>query len=160
MNDENLKKGEATRFTAGESAARNGRKGGIATAKKKRRKDTLRKNLKWMLALKPQTTDAMKKALVKLGYDPNEDFTLEDLITVGILQKALNKDLRAIEMIYEFLEEDPHTVLEEKRLKVEKEAVEALKNSDGFMEAMGNVVEEVFDDDSEGGDTPDTLEDT
>ena len=48
------------------------------------------------------------------------------------------------------------TVLEEKRLKLEKEAFKAIKNSDGFMSAMTGIAEEVFDD---GGDTPDAVED-
>ena len=39
MNDENLKKGEATRFRSGEDAVRNGQKGGIASGKARRAKD-------------------------------------------------------------------------------------------------------------------------
>lgn len=145
-----------TYFTSGQEAVTNGRKGGIASGLARRKKDAFRKNLKWMLALKPQKTEDMKRALQKVGYDPEAEYTVEDLITVGVLQKALSKDLRAVEMIYEYLAEDPHTVLEEKRLKIQEEAVSAMKNSDGFLEAMGGVVGEVFED---GGDTPDALED-
>ena len=155
--EKNLVPHQFTSAQSREEAAKNGRKGGIASGLARRKKDAMRKNLKWMLALKPQKTPEMKRSLEKLGYDPDEDYTVEDLITVGVLQKALSKDLRAIEMVYEFLAEDPHSVLEEKRLKVQEEAVSALKNADGFMEAMGAQVEEVFED---GGDTPDALEDS
>lgn len=49
MNDENLKKGKATQFKSGDEAARNGRKGGIASGKARREKADMRKLLTMML---------------------------------------------------------------------------------------------------------------
>lgn len=43
--NENLKKGKATRFKSGEEAAENGRKGGIASGKARREKADLRKQI-------------------------------------------------------------------------------------------------------------------
>jgi len=152
----NLKKGNPdTQFTSGRVAVEMGRKGGYARAAQMRKKNALRKNLKWMLAVKPELDAKQKANLKKSGYDPDAEYTVEDLITIGLIQRAM-KDDRSVDSIYRYLEEDPLTILEEKRLKVQQEAVAAIKNSDGFMEAMGATVGEVFED---GGDTPDTLED-
>lgn len=47
--NENLKKGKATRFKSGEEAVKNGRKGGIASGKAKREKADFRKKCQiWM----------------------------------------------------------------------------------------------------------------
>lgn len=43
--NENLKKGKATRFKSGEEAVKNGRKGGIASGKARREKADLRKQI-------------------------------------------------------------------------------------------------------------------
>ena len=159
--EQGIKNLEANRhkgqFTAGSQAVANGRKGGQATQRLYRKKDTFRKNLKWMLACKIEVTPEMKRKLKKFGFNPDAEYTIEDWITISTLNKAMKEDLRAVDMIYEYMEEDPRTKLEEKRLKIEKEAVDAIKNSDGFMEAMNGSVGEVFED---GGDTPDTLEDS
>ena len=157
-NEQNLKKGNPeTQFKSGRSAVENGRKGGLATAANRRRKNAFRKYLQEVLVCRPTLTDNDRRGIEKLGVNPEADLDVEALIVLGVAQKALAKDLRAVEMVLEYMGEDPYTVREEKRLKVQREAVNALKNSDGFMEAMGGVVGEVFED---GGDTPDTLEDS
>lgn len=47
--DENLKKGKATQFKSGEEAAKNGRKGGIASGKARREKADLKRQLQiWL----------------------------------------------------------------------------------------------------------------
>lgn len=155
-NDENLKKGAATQFRSGEEAARNGRKGGIQSGINRRKKCASRKYLKELLAIQPKLTDKDLKLLEKMGVKELEGIDNEFLITMAMLAKAKDGDLRAYDMVHEYLAEDPHTLFEEKRLEVQKEAVAALKNSDGFMEAMGGIVGEVFEN---GGDTPDNIED-
>lgn len=157
MNDENLKNGVKTQFTTGEEAARAGRRGGIASGTARRKKGASRKYLKQLLALTPNLTKAEEVNLGKLGIPEEVEIDNEFLITMAMLRKAREGDLRAIDMVHEYLGEDPHTLLEEKRIKAQKSAIESLKNSDGFLQAMGGVVEEVFDD---GGDTPDALEDS
>lgn len=146
-----------TQFTSGHQAVTNGRKGGIASGVARRKKCASRAFLKEVLALEPKKTPDMMKTLEKLGADPDFPLTVEQVGVLALIKKYWAGDLRAYDMIHEYLGEDPHTLLEEKRLKVQQSAVNALKNSDGFMEAMGATVEEVFDD---GGDTPDTLEDS
>ena len=156
-NDENLKKGVATQFTTGEEAARAGHKGGVASGIARRKKYASRKFLKEVLAYTTKPKPGVKKTIEDMGGNPDVPLTVEQVMVLAVLRKCMAGDLRAVELVHEYLGEDPRTLLEEKRLKVQKEAVSALKNSDGFMEALTGVTEEVFED---GGDTPDALEDT
>ncbi|MBP5461981.1 MAG: hypothetical protein J6Y20_07640 [Lachnospiraceae bacterium] len=154
-NEQNLKpiqKGELSK----EEAKRRGRKGGIASGIARRKKCASRKYLKELLAMTPEITQAEEKMMKRVGIEAPEGIDNEYLMTIALLAKARSGDLRAYDMVHEYLGEDPHTLFEEKRLKVQREAISAIKNSDGFMEAMGSVVEEVFED---GGDTPEALED-
>ena len=147
-----------TQFRAGQEQVRIARKGGIASGVARRKKGASRRYLKQLLALTPNLTKAEETAIGKLGIPEDVEIDNEFLITMAMLKKARDGDLRAIDMVHEYLGEDPHTVMEEKRLKVQQDAVNAIKNSDGFVAALGGVVKEVFDDG--GGDTPDALEDT
>ena len=155
MNDENLKKGEATRFRSGEQAASAGRKGGIKSGVARRKKFASRKFLKEVLAWNVQSTTEIKNALKMMGAPEDLEITNEDIGMLALMKKYRSGDLRAIEMVLELMGEDPHTVLEEKRLKLEKEAVEHVKNADGFIEALLGKTEEVFED---GADTPESLD--
>ena len=166
MSDKSIEQGkknlerhrQKTQFTAGSSAVENGRKGAYAKAANKRKKDSFRNNLKFLLSIVPEKTPTVKKALSSIGLDPEDDWNWEMIMTIGVLQQAVvKKDLRAVEMIMEYMGEDPHTQLEEKRIKAQTKAIASIRNSDGFMEAMGETVREVFED---GGDTPDALEDS
>ena len=156
-NPENLKNGVATQFQSGEKAAENGRKGGIASGVAKRKKNAARTWLKEILAYKPKITPAMRAGIENLGGDPEAgNYTTEALIMVALAQKGMKGDTRAVELYLEMLGEDPKTVLEEKRMAMEKQALKEIRNSDGFMEAMNGMAEEAF---ADGGDTPDAVED-
>jgi len=155
-NDENLKNGVATQFKSGEQAASNGRKGGIASGKAKRQKNAARKTLEYILTLKPKVSSAMRANMNNLGFDADAQPTTEDLIMIAMMQKGMKGDTKAAELYLAMLGEDPKTVIEEKRLKMQKAAVKAMQNSDGFMDALNGVAGEVF---ADGGDTPDAIED-
>jgi len=158
-NEENLKKGVNTQFRSGEQAASAGRKGGIKSAEVKRKKNAFRNALKTLLAMNVGNVPKVKKTLEDMGFDPEDEVTWETVMTIGVVQRAaIDKDLRAVEMITQFMGEDPYTVREEKRLKLEKEAVEHMKNSDGFIEALLGKAGEVFESGSE--DTPEDVEDS
>ena len=147
-----------TQFKAGQEQVSIARRGGIASGVARRKKNASRKFLKEVLALEPKKTPDMIKTLEKLGADPDAPLTVEQVGVLALIKKFWAGDLRAYDMIHEYLGEDPHTMMEEKRLKMQQEAVGALKNSDGLVAALGGIVKEVFDDG--GGDTPDSLEDS
>lgn len=153
-NEKNLK--PFTSDQSHEEAVKNGRKGGIASGKAKRQKNAARKTLEYILTLTPKISPAMRANMTGLGFDESAQPTTEDLIMVAMMQKSMKGDVRATELYLAMLGEDPRTVIEEKRLKLEKEAVRAIQNSDGFLEAMRGEAEEVF---ADGGDTPDSVED-
>ena len=154
----NLKKGNPeTQFTSGREAVEAGRKGGIKSGIARRKKFASRKRLKEMLAYTTKPKPGLQKLMDELGGDPDCPLTVEDIMVLALIKKAMAGDLRAYDMVHEYLGEDPHTVLEEKRMKIQEKAVDAIRNSDGFIAAIGGTVEEVFDD---GGDTPDALEDS
>ena len=73
-NDENLLKGEATRFKSGEEAARNGRKGGIKSGITRRRKGASRKYLKELLAMTPCLNEKDMKLLEKMGVTDEQKY--------------------------------------------------------------------------------------
>lgn len=157
-NDENLKNGVATQFRAGEEQARIAREAGKASGVARRKKGAARQFLKEVLAYKPEMTQALARSLKGMGGDPEDgSFTTEKLMMIAMIQKGMKGDIQAVKLALEMLGEDAKTIMEEKRLKVQKEAVEAIRNSDGFMDAMAGIAGEVFND---GGDTPDTIEDS
>ena len=154
----NLKKGNPdTQFKPGREQAEIAKKAGIASGVAKRKKNAARMWLKEILAYKPKITPAMRAGIENLGGDPDSgNYTTEALIMVALAQKGMKGDTRAMELYLEMLGEDPKTVLEEKRMALEKQALKEIRNSDGFMEAMNGMAEEAFTD---GGDTPDAVED-
>lgn len=150
--------GKATQFN-GRTAAEAGRKGGTVTGERKRKKFAFRNNLKMLLALPISDSPEMKKVLKKMGLNPDDEYNWEMLMTIAVLQKAVvQKDLNAVQMILENMGEDPYTIREEKRVKMEQKVTDRITNSDGFLAAMNGTAKEVFDDD-EGGDTPDSVDD-
>ena len=157
-NPENLKKGVATQFVAGEEQAKIAQKGARASAVARRKKNAARKWLSVIMAYKPALTPRNRTVIEQVGGNPDEqEYTTEGLIMVALAQKCMKGDTRAIQLYLEMFGEDPKTVIEKERLKVQKEAVQALKNNDGFMDAMNGFAGEVF---ASGFDTPDNLGDT
>jgi len=155
-NEQNLKP-----FTSDqnrEEAAKNGKKGGIASGIAKRKKNASRAYLKEILAMRPVISTAMAKRIMEIGGDPDDgSYTMEKLTMVAMIQKAQKGDVGAVKYYHEMLGEDPKMVLEKEKLKAQKAAIAAIRGSDGFMDAMMGTAREVFDD---GGDTPDTIEDS
>lgn len=94
MNDENLLKGEATRFRSGEQAANAGRKGGIASGKAKKARKTMREVLEELLANTYQGADG-------------RELDGTTLLMIAAVNKARKGDLRALEFIRSTIGEDP-----------------------------------------------------
>lgn len=67
MNNENLKKGEATRFKSGERAAIEGRKGGLAFGENNRRRKLLRESIMEAADLVATMTDEEKQRIIDAG---------------------------------------------------------------------------------------------
>lgn len=140
-----------------EEAKKNGAKGGVASGVARRKKNAARKWLAEIMAYKPVLNASMRAGILSIGGDPDtREYNNEALMMVALMQKAQHGDTKATRLCLEMFGEDPRTIMEEKRLKVEREAIKALKDSDGFTEALSGIAGEVFE---SGGDTPDNLTD-
>lgn len=84
-NEENLKKGKATQFSSGEEAARNGKKGGEASAKARAERKTLKEELLLLLS----EGDTQKK------------------VSAALIKKAKSGNVKAFEVIRDTIGEKP-----------------------------------------------------
>lgn len=67
MNNENLKKGEATQFRSGEEAARSGRDGGRASGETRRRRKLLRESIMEAADIVATLTDDERQRIIDAG---------------------------------------------------------------------------------------------
>lgn len=93
-NERNLSNGTQTQFQSGEKAARNGRKGGIASGVAKRQKKTL-SDLAKMIAENP-APDAAKRKLEQIGIEA-EDASNNAVIVASVYSKAVKGNMQAVE---------------------------------------------------------------
>ena len=156
---DNFKGKEGQRFGSGQEPVESGKKGGIASGAARRRKGAAKKLLTTILAAKPaELTATWKRTLTAMGMDPEADDITNEILSMAALYKQTVKgNVQAIKLQLEILGEDPETLREKERNKIRKDAVEAIRNSDGFIEALSGTAEEVF---ADGGDTPDAIEDS
>lgn len=80
MNNENLKNGKAYEFKSGEEAARNGRKGGIASGVSKRKKKTFREMTRNVMMTRV-ANEKIAGQLERDGFEPTyAGMMLHDMI--------------------------------------------------------------------------------
>ena len=80
MNNENLKNGKAYEFKSGEKAARNGRKGGIASGVSKRKKKTFREMTRNVMMTRV-ANEKIAGQLERDGFEPTyAGMMLHDMI--------------------------------------------------------------------------------
>ena len=95
-NNENLLKGKETRFTSGEVAVENGRKGGLKSGETKRRKKEMRERLEILLSMTISKGKEIDIEKIKgFGELKGKNITVEDAILVAMIQKALKGDISA-----------------------------------------------------------------
>lgn len=96
-NEENLRNGESTQYRSGEEAARNGKKGGQASGKSRRRKKLLKDTVNMLLAL--PLKDGKLDKLTDMQTINGKNITVEEAMVLKQIQKALKGDLRAFESL-------------------------------------------------------------
>lgn len=113
--NENLKKGKATQFKSGGKAAKNGKKGGIASGEAKRRKKDLRLALEMLLEKDITSKDGQKMSGT-------------EAITAKLFEQALKGNIKAFETIRSTVGQDPVQKVEQVNIDMEyEESVEYLK---------------------------------
>lgn len=105
MNDENLKNGKATQFKSGEDAAKNGRKGGIASGESKRAKKTMREVAEIALGM---TVSTGKKTSIEdiksLAKVKGKNVTVQEALILTLVKNALAGNMKALQMLLELTE--------------------------------------------------------
>lgn len=104
-NEENLKKGKATQFKSGEEAARNGKKGGEASAKARAERKTLKEELLLLLS-EGNTQKKVSAALIKKAKSGNVKAfeVLRDTIGEKPMEKIITSSV------------DPETIAEVEKM--------------------------------------------
>lgn len=100
--NENLKKGKATQFKAGEKQAEIARRGGIASGKAKRKKKALAEMARAFADL--SVNAAKKKQLKEYGVSP-EDMTHQMALVAAMFEEGENGNVRAAALLAEWLAE-------------------------------------------------------
>lgn len=108
---------KGTQFTSGEVAVRNGSKGGKKRVENDRKRKTLRECAQIFASLKP--TDQVIKSLEQLGIDSKNANYLMAMI-VGVSQKAIKGDAKALKTITELMGEDVKFNLDVEKLNLDK----------------------------------------
>lgn len=104
-NEENLKKGKKTQFKSGEKAARNGRKGGIASGESKREKKTIQKILSDYFDSDVKEHKNLKKIASSAGIEGKQ--SVKELVTVVCVLNTLQKgEVDKLQKLCEILGED------------------------------------------------------
>lgn len=91
------------------NASENGRKGGLASVKAKKERKTMRECLTTLLELKASedSKELIKKTLDNKNIDTTEEITNQLAICLALINKAINGDTKAYEVIRDTIGEKP-----------------------------------------------------
>ncbi len=127
MADRRPPDGTATQFRSGDEAAKNGRKGGLASGKKRREKRTVQRILSDYLESEARTSPVLYDLAHELGIE--DGASIKELVVMKLLINSLEKgDLSDLERLMKLLGEQKETAgAEEKLDALLKEFVEATR---------------------------------
>lgn len=115
-NEENLKKGNpTTQYRSGREAVENGKKGGIASGKARRRKKQLKDTVNMLLAL--PLKEGQLDRLTNLQSIGGKNVTVEEAMVLKQIQKAMKGDINSFKSVIEISARDR----EEEKKETEKE---------------------------------------
>lgn len=101
-NNENLKKGKATRFTSGEQAAKAGRKGGIASSKAKKARRDIKAAMETLLEASVNNPQIANSVAQMFGVKP-ETVTWLDSCVAGTVREAVKGNVKAMHEIRDIM---------------------------------------------------------
>lgn len=146
-NYENLKKGELTQFRSGEEAAKNGRKGGIASGEARRRKADMRSTMNRLLTMKAEV-----EGLSDILRADGGESTYEEIITMAMIQQAAMGNVKAFHEIKEIVGQTDKSDAELKNLNADtelkqarKQAVTGENETDEALDKLDQILKEVRD---------------
>lgn len=125
-NNKNLINGRATQFRSGEEAARNGKKGGIASGISRREKKTFRELTELVLSAKTNNEELKEFAAMFGIGEPDNKL----LVVLGMVKAAIGGNHNAFDRLYELSGEKTETMSseEEKQENLLKAIEKAVKS--------------------------------
>lgn len=121
-NLDNLKKGEATRFKAGEKQVEISRRAAEKSARVRRERKTAKQVAEMVLSSMPKLGKNAVQAMESMGFDPETDtMTIYTVIGFAMAQKAMKGDVKAGQMLLEMGGESAQAIAATERLRLEKE---------------------------------------
>ena len=103
-NNENLKKGEATRFRAGEEQVERARKAGVASGAARRQKSNMKKAAQMLLSMPIAASQEKTRSLMESLGIQEEDMVYGMSILVALLAKANKGDVNAARVLIKELD--------------------------------------------------------
>jgi hypothetical protein len=129
LNDENLKKGKATQFKAGEEQASIARKGGIASGQARKKKRDAQQAANFVLSLAP--SEGNMRNLELLGMTEDDNVSNMEVIMARLALKAIGGDVNAARLLVEISggtakdkNERAYIKIEKDKLKLEQQRAE------------------------------------
>jgi hypothetical protein len=128
-----------------EEAAKNGRKGGVASGEARRRKKSMKESFEALFAM--QACDKYKAAFKKQGISIPDDLTNEQALVLSMTAKAIAGDARMAALVLDVMGEKQSDVLKRKELELkEKQAMdtknEALERLDQILRGLHEQAED------------------
>jgi hypothetical protein len=124
-NEENLKQGNpTTQYRSGHEAVENGKKGGVASGRARRRKKLLKDTVNMLLALPMQ--EGQLDRLTDLKSIKDKNITVEEAMVLKQIQNAMKGDLKAFESIIALSESHNKTGEQPKAQETDNAFIEAL----------------------------------
>lgn len=106
MNNENLKKGKATQFKAGEQQVKIARKGGLASAESRKRRKTASTIMRD--ALQQGFADGkLMDDLRDAGFEVDEPTTIGTAYVFSVLKSAMEGNAQAMKIVLALAGDDP-----------------------------------------------------
>ena len=141
-NDENLKKGKATQFKAGEEQAKIARKGAEASARKRRDKRNFRDTIACLLEM-PMKTKAGEPMISPITGKP---MSIREMIVTTALQGAIKGNVKQLNTILDVLGEKATIVKNELsgQLKIDDHTIDLDKLTDEQRAAILSIGEDLL----------------
>ena len=117
MNEKNLR----PLHQSNEEATRNGKKGGIASGKSRRRKRAL-KQIACQLLDHEVVSEDTRSSLSKFGFD-DEEMTNAAVLILSTYKEACHGNMRAVELLIRISGEDPDQKRKDDELKLKRELI-------------------------------------
>lgn len=141
-NDENLKKGVATQIRSGEEAARIGKKGGIASGKKRRDKRDFKETISYLLEMPMQT----KSGEPMISPITGKQMSIREAMVTAALQGAIKGNVKQLQTILDVLGERATTIKNELsgQLKIDDQTIDMSKLTDEQRAAILSIGEDLL----------------